>query len=288
MTVTEQIPQVSAASKLRGWNTILVHVEPGEIAGPRLHAAIALARQFDAHLIGVGAQCVDPMLLTFGPGSADTWAELQGQCQAELEQAAAEFSSAVGGLDSEFRSVEEKPALAMARAARSADVIVAGGTVPDGHDSFRTTTPAELAISSGRPVLVAPSSDRALAAKSVVVAWKESREARRAVSEALPLLRSADRVIVVEVCSADERNDAEFRTGDVAAALRRHGAPAEAKTVCAPDSQVTPVLTAEAKAVGADLIVAGCYGHTRVGEWVFGGVSRDLLRVPDRYLLISH
>lgn len=288
MTVTDQAPATSAMAKFPGWRSVLVHVEPTDAAAPRLAAALALARRFDAQLIGMAAQYIDPRVLGFGPGVGEAWADLSAQHREDMAAAAERFRAAVGSWPSEFRSVEDKPADALARAARAADVIVAGGAAYEPPDDTLAANPAELAIASGRPVLVAPSTAPPLIASRIVVAWKESREARRAVADALPLLRRADKVTVVEVCRPDEVADAEFRTGDVAAALRRHGAPAEAKAVAAPEDEIAVVLAGEAAAVGADLMVAGCYGRTRLGEWVFGGVSRDLLRAPDRYLLISH
>ena len=155
-------------------------------------------------------------------------------------------------------------------------------------DAYHAANPAEVALISRRPVLVVPETARPLLAKQVVVAWKDSRESRGALAAALPLLVGAEEVLVVEICGKSDRDDAVFRTEDVAAALRRHGATARAKAIIAHDAEVAATLNKEASAIAADLIVAGCYGRSRVNEWLFGGATIDLLSAPERYLLMSH
>jgi nucleotide-binding universal stress UspA family protein len=122
----------------------------------------------------------------------------------------------------------------------------------------------------------------------VVVAWKDTRESRRALADSLPFLKAAEQVTVVEVCGKDELADARIRTADVVKYLQRHGVKATAKAVSAPPDRVSAELNIAAQAIGADLIVAGAYGHTRLGEWMFGGVTYDLLHAPERFVLLSH
>lgn len=291
MTIAEQAPQAGADTRLHGWTSVLVHVEDAAVTAPRLKAAIALAKRCDARLIGVGAQCVDPTGRSSGQMAGEAWPDLHAQCREQLAQAADAFGKAVGPLPAEFRSIEAGPVPAMARIARAASVIVAGGAPRQREDACRTAAPEDLAIASGRPVLVAPPAERPLVGESVVLGWKESREARRAMLDALPLLCAAKNVVVVEVCTFDERGEAEFRTGDVATALARYGVRARGKAVCgddADDEQVALKLIAEADGCGADVIVVGCYAHLRIDQSIFGGVLRNLLNTTDRYLLISH
>jgi nucleotide-binding universal stress UspA family protein len=179
------------------------------------------------------------------------------------------------------------PAPALACASRAADLIIAGGAPRQAQDPYKIASPVELAMTSGRPVLVAPPEAPGLSAKQVVLAWKDTREARRALSDALPFLHRADLVEVVEVSAAAELEQADIRTRDVAAALQRRGIKAEAKVVEHARVEAHQVLR-EASHIGADLIVAGAYGHTRLGEWVFGGFTRDLLLQDDCYLVLSH
>lgn len=274
-----------------GWKTILVHVEPGKPAAPRLAAAVDLAKGCGALLIGLGAELVQPVMFAdpYGSWDAQVLTALREQVQDNLAHAETDFTKAAKGVRHEWRKVEDKPCDAMARVARGADVIVAGGMPLAGEDGYRSADPAELVLLAGRPVLVAPPAGGTLKAKAVVIAWKETRESRRAIADALPLLAKADDVVVVEICDeAEAVGDAQFHAAEVAEGLKRHGVKARGKAVQAPDEKVCQVLNEEAKAIGADLIVAGCYGHSRMNEWFFGGVTRDLLANPQRFILMSH
>jgi len=102
------------------------------------------------------------------------------------------------------------------------------------------------------------------------------------------ILQGVNEVIVQAVCAEDAAEACEAHTQDVAEALRRRGVPARANVTAAPDASVADELLAEAAARGADLIVMGAYGHSRMAEWVFGGVTRTVLADPQVYLLLSH
>jgi len=179
------------------------------------------------------------------------------------------------------------PAPAVAGASRAADLIVAGGAPRRMHDGYRDCAPGELAITCGRPVLVAPPTAPPLAAKQILLAWKDTREARRALTDALPFLEQAERVAVTAVCLKDDADQTQIQVDDIAAALRRRGIKAEAKVVEHAHADGFQILR-QANQEGADLIVCGAYGHTRLGEWVFGGVTADLLSQDEVYLLLSH
>ena len=293
MTLVQDAPapaQVATAAA-SGWRAVLVHVEPGKAAAPRLDAAVALAKRCDALLIGLGAELVEPVTFAdpYGSWDAQVLTAMREQVQANLVHAEQAFAKHAGEVRSEWRKVEDRTAPAMARVSRGADVIVAGGMPLRPVDGYRTADSAELALLSGRPVLIVPPKGGALEARKIVVAWKETRESRRALADALPLLKAAEDVLVVEVCDdPDGFGDAEFHATEVAAGLARHGVKARGKALTAPDEAVVKTLNAEAKAIGADLIVAGCYGHSRMNEWFFGGVTRGLLHDPQRFVLLSH
>jgi len=293
MTLVQEAPAPAQAAShpASSWRTVLVHVEPGKAAAPRLDAAVALAKMCDALLIGLGAELVEPVTFAdpYGSWDAQVLTAMREQVQTNLAHAEQAFAKHAGGIRSEWRKVEDRPAPAMARVSRAADVIVAGGMPLGSFDGYRTADSAELALLSGRPVLVVPPKGGVLAAKKIVVAWKETRESRRALADALPLLKAAEDVLVVEICDGpDGVSDAEFHANEVAAGLERHGVKARGKAVVAPDEAVARTLNAEAKAIGADLIVAGCYGHSRMNEWFFGGATRGLLHDPQRFVLMSH
>lgn len=272
--------------------SIMVHVSDDDGVEARLGCARETAALFDATLIGVGAE-LPPRIVTGDSG--DGWFALMteeadqaiAEADARLKKAEGRFAALAQGLSKPaiWRGNRVLPTAELARAARAADLIVAGR--PQGGDARRHADPAELAIVSGRPVLVAPSRPKGLSAARVMLAWKDTREARRALSDAMPFFERADGVLVLEMCGGDDQDNAQIRTRDVAEALRRRGVAAEAQVVRRTAPSGYDVM-AEADAFGAGLIVAGAYGHTRLGEWVFGGVTRDLLAHSERHLLFSH
>lgn len=272
------------------YKSILVHAEPQEACESRLKCAVAVADLFGSLLIGLGAEMMQSAGVAdpFGMLARDWEALLRKQLEEDLKHAEARFRAAAGDRPQEWRVLETSPTDALCWSARGADLIIAGGGPRKGVDAFRTADPAELAIRSGRPVLIAPPTLEAFRGDHVVVAWKDTREARRALLDALPFLLRAQSVTVLEIC--DERNQAaaEFRTADVAAHLRRHGAKALSRVKIAEERVAGWELRVQAQSLDADLIVAGCYGHHRLQEWVTGGVTRDLVGEASGFLLLSH
>ncbi|HLZ82901.1 MAG TPA: universal stress protein [Caulobacteraceae bacterium] len=274
------------------YSSVMTHVQPEPEAAPRLDCAVDVARRFGARLIGVSAEMIPPLAFDNGSYTVDAeWAiAMRKSIEDQLRVAKEAFKRATAALadDAVWLCGIESPTPAIAAASRAADLIVLGG-VPRRHDSpYRDCDPAEMAMLAGRPVLVAPPAGPLLSGKRIVVAWKDSREARRALSDSIPFLEAAEAVLVLEVCDGDGQDDARIRTGDVVAALRRRKVAAEAKVTLHAHAAASQQILEEVVAFGSDLIVLGCYGHSRLGEWVFGGVTRDLLSQDDVYLLLSH
>ena len=121
-----------------------------------------------------------------------------------------------------------------------------------------------------------------------MVGWKDTREARRAVLDSLPLLREAAQVTIVEICGSGEEEAATARLDDVARYLERHRIKASPKIILHHAGSPADQLIRLAQVEGADLLVTGAYGHSRLGEWVFGGMTRDLLAVSPLCCLMSH
>jgi nucleotide-binding universal stress UspA family protein len=272
------------------FTAILTHVQPEPEAAPRLACAIALAERFEAALIGLGAEMIPPPAYSGGGlySLQGDWTNVVAEAKSRLDLAGQRFAEATQGLEARasWRSEIRLPGQAMAAAARAADLIVAGGTSRTHEDTYFDASAAELAIASGRPVLVAPADEAPPQAKRIVVAWKDRREARRATADALPFLKRAEAIQVVAICRKGDAAEARSGADEVAAHLRPHGVKAEARVIEAHANGET-ILKA-AGDFGADLIVAGAYGHTRLGEWVFGGVTDDLLGQRQLSLLLSH
>ena len=269
----------------RGYGSILVHVQPD--APGRVACAQALAQRFDARLIGIGAEALQPIAVGPATGLAQAgWTAVTVEAiQRSLDQAHELFDRGPEGVEQIWEQAMEMPADLIARVARAADLIVASRAPPP-RSLFRDADPGELALTAGRPVLFAPEGAKPLRAERVVVAWKECREARRALFDAMPILCSATEVLVLAV-NSEEGAEARQGVQDVGAALTRRGVRAT--------NLVAPVHGAEgeeilrlAKRFGADVIVAGAYGAPRLQEWIFGGVTRALLAQEEVHVLFSH
>ena len=174
----------------------------------------------------------------------------------------------------------------IAREMRAADLLITGPD-PVGVESAGSARVADLVMEAGRPVLVVgPDTDR-LDLETVVIGWKDSREARRAVADALPLLRLAGNVKVVEIAPEANMPEARMRIEDVVYWLKRHDIAAAGQALASTGGDAAR-LDAIVRDQGAGLLVAGAYGHHRLREWALGGVTRDLLLRPLRCSFVSH
>jgi nucleotide-binding universal stress UspA family protein len=275
--------------------SILVHIESdGTSSDARLKLAVSLAARFHAALIGVAAEAVRPPPAD-GMGGAmlvgDIIVAEEEQIQADLDAAERKFRSHPGvqDLETDWRSAIGMPVEMLARESRSADLIVIGRDLEQlSAGSYRSVDPGEMVMAAGRPVLVVPPGAETLSARHVLVGWKDAREARRALWDASPFLRQAEEVHVVEVAAEADLDAATDRVTDVVRHLERHSVKAHGEVRTQREASAAGELILVAEQHGADLIVAGAYGHTRLREWIFGGVTRDLLRSSPKCCLLSH
>ncbi len=253
----------------------------------RLRLAKSLADRFHATLIGVAGRGITPVVVEGVLVPAQLSAAEYKELQESLADRQARFVKATQGCvkPSEWRSAVEPPTVFLGREARCADIILVEQHGETGN-LYQSLDPAGLILNAGRPILTIPGKVSDLGAKTVVVGWKDTREARRAVQDSLPFLHEAERVLVAGV----REDDAEDTHGieDVCGYLGRHRIKAHPRTISAAESNPAEELIRVAQAEGADLIVAGAYGRSRVGEWIFGGVTRDLLRTSPFCCLFSH
>ena len=271
---------------------ILVHAEADSAALPRLELAADLANQFGAALIGVGAESYEPPTAAAAVGYADG-ATLVAEARVvedDLKLAEQRFREAARYVNqgSEWRCAVAVPAKLILGQAAAADLIVAGPRRPEPYGFHNRADPGDLLMQAGRPVLVAPPGLTALDASNVVIAWKDTRESRRAVADALPFLKRAKTVTVAGLCEDRDARTLQIELDDVAGFLGRHGVKAGV-TVRAPGKATVAEAVLEiADLQGAGLIVAGGYGHARFREWAFGGVTEALLAGVHRAVLLSH
>lgn len=265
--------------------SIMVAVDLGEHARDRIRLAAHLAENFQARLIGVAAEMPPYQGAPAGPtpGSAYFIPAIQEAVLNDLRLAHEIFDQTVAGrCRVEWRSTLDFPLAFLTLQAAGADLIVIGRD-RDGN-LLLSVNAGDAVTELGRPVLVVPPNVDHIDAKSVVVAWKNTREARRAVWDALPFLTRASHVIILSI---DEGNGAADGQ-DVVRLLQAHNINAKTDQLDARGAATAEALIDAASAHGADLIVAGAYGHSRMREWAFGGVTRDLLTSSPICCLMSH
>jgi nucleotide-binding universal stress UspA family protein len=274
------------------YKALMVHVDLEDAGNGRVRIAAELAQRLDAALIGISAWAPNPAITVDSvvPEPAPDLVDLP--VMEELLKARGDTFRALAGQavrQVEWRSALELPTEFVVRQARSADLLIVGGTAhPVLRDPYRSVDPGAVLLRAGRPILVVPPEVTSLAAKRIAVAWKDTREARRAIVDALPLLRKAEAVAIVEFCGSGEQASAQQRLKDVGQYLARHGVNTAAEQARPIDATVTNSLLQLARTESIDLVVAGGYGHTRLGEWIFGGVTHDLLVNGSLCCLLSH
>lgn len=277
------------------YKTILVPLPDAERMHQVLEPAIMLARQQNAHLVGMS---VLPTIVII-PGSQYGAAEVIEQHRIIYKEkmaalrAAFEEMTSRHAFTSEWLHVDagyETITDVVARHARSVDLVVVlqddSGSVYLGS----VEDPEQLVMECGRPAFIVPKAGNPkVPPKRIVVAWNGRREAARAVFDALPLLKAAESVAVLWVDPQDEGGAAGDLPGiDICRALARHGVKCDVTQNIRPNMDVGVTLIEAVKANAADLLVMGCYGHSRFREFIAGGATRFIIRNMTTPVLMSH
>ncbi len=270
--------------------TVLVHLEADKYTPSRLEAAIALATDHGAHLVGL---YVRPRVEIPAAAQAYLDAEILAASdratreQADRTETAFRERCERAGIPFEWRCEVGDSHEIVTLHARHADLAVVGQTPPESVDSLIFAhLPEDVALGSGRPVMVVPYvGAHTEIGRSVMIAWNGSREAVRAVYDALPILERAERVIVLSVNPGEMRH---IPGADITAQLARHGVTAEASETSNNDIPIGDVLLSRAVDFGVDLIVMGAYGHSRAREWIAGGATHHILAHMTVPVLFSH
>ncbi len=276
------------------YTSLLVHVEPGDEAVGRLQTACALAARFEALLIGDGAAILEAPIVDptgFVPIDPELIASERRDLEIELADIAQQFHAAATAknLRMDWHSNLEVPLDMICRHAGAADLLIVGrGVTAATRSPQHAVSAGDVLMQAGRPVLIVPPGISALGLDHAIVAWRNTREARRAVVDAIPLLKLAGKVSVVAFCEADEADGVRAEIEDVAAFLARHKIAATPELRQASHEHVAAGILGIAEDMHGDLIVAGAYGHARLREWVFGGVTHDLLKKSPIACCLSH
>ena len=269
--------------------TLMVYVHVDHASKALVSVAADLADKFSAKLIGLSALGIVPPVVAEGVVIVDYPSELElAQMRKNLAEAGDKFRAAAGAVrETEWRSALEIPTDALIREARCADMIIiekSGRSI----NFHRAPNLGTAIMGAGRPFLVVPGGVRALAAEHILIGWKDTREARRAIRDALPFLHQAKRVTVIEICESDQKEVARQQIDDVVLYLARHKVRAEGQVETRLIGSGADQIVGFAENEGADLLVTGAYGHSRLNEWVFGGMTHDLLASSTICCLMSH
>jgi nucleotide-binding universal stress UspA family protein len=269
--------------------TLMAYVDAESAPEQRVRLAARLADKFDATLIGLSAIAVRPPFVAEGVIIEETTEADVRRMSARLDEKGKWFC-AIAAADRqkvEWRTRIGFPTETLAGEARGADLVIVGRSKGAG-DVYSALDPGGAILKVGRPTLVVPDGVSALRAEHVVVGWKDTREARRAVRDALPILRQANSVSIVEVCEPSEIETSSVHVDDVVRYLARHRIDSRASAIELQEGTVAARLIRYVQDQGADLIVTGAYGHSRLGEWMFGGVTHDLFADCPVCCLMAH
>lgn len=263
-----------------------MHVSNEPACHARLALAVEFAKRHGSHLVGVGCAI---------PPAADPWLGyvdgrvlqvLLEEQRVEMAKTRASFDACAAPLGSNAHWIEqvEFASRSLAEHAAGADLVIGG---PEHGAAASTADVGDLVFECGLPVVMIPHGVRELSFDTIVVAWRDTVDARHAVSAALPFLERAKLVVVLSV---EGRKDKGEPSGleDVRRRLDRHGVRCETSVRRGSNDQAPDIILETAREKGAGLIVLGAYGHSRAREWILGGVTNGLLDNSPIPLFLMH
>ena len=276
---------------------VIIDSTPG--TPQRLEVAARLQARFAAHLSGLFLMPLPDYhywATAYNVSRASLQKVLAADANAAQEKSALAHKNfedylAREGLAGEWRETFGLPSEQVTLHARYADLVILGQHDPDQEQAYpELPHPEDIALTAGRPCLVVPNAGAfPTVGRHALIAWNASQQAVRAVNDALPLLELADRVTVL-VANPDDRHATHGQEpgADIALHLARHGIKVTVETATTDGIEPAEFLLSRAADIGADLLVMGAYGHSRVREWVTGGTTRTILRSMTLPVFMSH
>jgi len=266
--------------------SVMVAVDYTPGCEARIRLAADLCDRFQARLLGCAG--VAPIgQLGFPPLDPTVGSVLVTDESDHLAAAETTFRRIAGSRTSAWAAEQRPLNEVILRRAFDADLIVLGTPEPGG-DASRQADPSVLLMEAGVPLMLAPAGRDHVHLHRMFVCWKDTAECRRAVQDALPLLRQAEDVMIAQVAQKSDLRRACAHGSEVVEALARHGVTAVSEVLVHDEHRTVDLLKRRAGLLGADMIIAGGYGRSRLGEQVFGGVTRSLLTAQlDRPVFIS-
>ncbi|MPW22573.1 universal stress protein [Paraburkholderia sp. CNPSo 3157] len=274
------------------YKTLLVHIDDSRRSSARVEIALELAQRWDAHLIGLYVVCQDMFRPLFSEDESLRLAQAEAQAVEREQKARDAFLAAAerAGRSIEWRAPSGPALDAATLHARHADLLVLGQEDPKDPAAYiERNFVGNLVLGAGRPALVIPYAGavRTLG-ENILIAWDGSREAARAMADALPLLKRA-RFVGVDIVQPARQHAYVPEGIDVAAWLDAHGVRASFSTTPKHVSVGTgATLLNRVSDLHVDLLVMGAYGHSRTRERVFGGVTRTMLESMTVPVLMAH
>ena len=269
--------------------TILVPICHQQGADERIECAIDLANKFDAHIQAL--HILTPLETMVSSIHADfarsieVYSQFQKDVELEAEKLKEKYVTKLEHAGVRFDWCQEKGDLLdhLYIYSRASDLTILSQKDDSFDDILDYTN--DFIIGSGLPVLVIPKKyEKTFEANNIIVAWDGSRESAKVTHDALPLLKAANKVTVLTV---SENNKEQVPGADICIHLARHGVIAEALTITEENPSDQIILNA-ANNIDADLIVAGAWGHKRLQEIVFGGVTKTLISNQKKALFLAH
>jgi nucleotide-binding universal stress UspA family protein len=272
---------------------IVVNLGLGERGSPAGDYAVSVAEAFGAHVVGISF-LYDPIVPVSATGyiPAEVIETQRADNEAAAKAAVDRFTAAASRAGVSAEQVTLSASLAGAgdtfgRIARRFDLAVVGQAEPEANSVEELIAESAL-FESGRPVIVVPYIQKApLKLDNVMVCWDGSRPAARAIADAMPLLEKAGRVEVVIIANERGKQD-EIEGADMGQHLARHGLKVDVKRISGGNIDVADALLSHVADSGTDFIVMGGYGHSRLREFVLGGVTHTILRSMTVPALMAH
>ncbi len=280
------------------YQTLMVHLQLGSSNAQIEHsntavlqAAKQIAQRCNAAVIGIVVGQQTQMIYGKGYALIDFFDREQDYLEEKIAAEEVLFRAAFKGHDQsvEWRSVVTMEPIVdfIVAQACSVDLIITGVTPSDFYEGPNSAHAGEIVMQAGRPVLAVPLASKEFKLENMLIGWKDTREARRAIVDALPLLKLATQVTVLEIVAKDDKKDTVKRLNEVVSWLKSHDVKAEPLAAISNDTDATQFLSI-AKKQHADIVITGAYGHSRFREWVLGGVTNELLQGARFCTFLSH
>jgi len=266
---------------------ILVHLNHVDTLNDRLRLTDKLVEKFDSYVTGLYVKRKIELEIYSSFTHPDIFNEFEEKQSAQADKAKTLFEQNVATtkLNRTFTEVTGDSSQELIFNGGAHDLIVVARYDVDKHFENMAHVPTNVALGSGRPVMIVPDfSEQAKVGKSVLVAWNGTKESTRAIHDAMPFLQSADYVNLVSLTPENESADVV----DIESHLEHHGVTFDMLHSHAMENEISNQLAHFAKKFDSDMLVMGAYGHSRLSEYILGGVSKSVFRSTNIPVLVSH